>query len=240
MKHARWLAPLGLLAAALALFASPAAAQSVNRAAIDELNTQLLYVALPLTLFVEVTLVYAVYRFRDNDDPKPTVDDPALEITWTAATGVILLFVGVSAFFVLSNPYLTPAAAGAADPGAGNATDDLEVEVLAYQWGWEFRYPEANVTSRSRVVLPVDRDVRFVLSSADVIHSFYVPDLGIKQDVFPGHDIVARTHATETGEYNLYCAELCGSGHARMDGTVDVRNESAYREWLDGQSSSAG
>jgi cytochrome c oxidase subunit 2 len=243
MRPARWLARVSLVALGvglLAALAAPAAAQSINRAVIDDLNEQLLYVALPLTLFVEVTLVYAVYRFRDNDDPKPTVDDPALEITWTAATGVILLFVGVSAFFVLSNPYLTPAAAGAADPGAGNATDEIEVEVLAYQWGWEFRYPGANVTSRSRVVLPVDRDVRFVLSSADVIHSFYVPELGIKQDVFPCHEIVARTHATETGEYDLYCAELCGAGHARMDGTVDVKNESAYREWLDGQSSSSG
>ncbi|PSQ11583.1 cytochrome c oxidase subunit II [Halobacteriales archaeon QS_5_70_15] len=235
MRPARWLVRLCLIALGAGLLAAPVAAQSVNRAVIDDLNEQLLYVALPLTLFVELTLVYAVYRFRDNDDPKPTVDDPALEITWTAATGVILVFVGVSAFFVLSNPYLTPAAAGAADPGDGGGADEVEIRVLAYQWGWEFSYPEANVTTTSRLVLPVDTDVRFVLSSADVIHSLYVPKLGIKQDVFPGHETVARTHATDTGEYRLYCAELCGSGHTRMHATVDVRNGSAYRSWLERQ-----
>lgn len=234
MRLGRWLVRLCLLS--LGLLASPAAAQSVNRAVIDDLNEQLLYVALPLTLFVEVTLVYAVYRFRNNDDPKPTVDDPALEITWTAATGVILLFVGVSAFFVLANPYLTPAAASTVDPGSGNATDEIEIQVVAYQWGWEFRYPEANVTTGTRLVIPVDTDVRLVTTSRDVIHSLFVPELGIKQDVFPGHETVARTRATETGEYRLYCAELCGSGHARMDGTVDVRNRTAYRAWLERQS----
>jgi len=233
MRRTRVVGTLCLLLAGLALFAAPAAAQSTNRAAIDELNTQLLYVALPLTLFVELTLVYAVYRFRDNDDPTPTVDDPALEITWTAATGVILLFVGVSAFFVLANPYLTPAAAAEAPDGGVEA--DVTVEVTAYQWGWRFHYPEANVTTQSRLVVPADADVRLLLTSEDVIHSIHVPALGIKQDVFPGTEQVALTNVTETGEYRLYCAELCGVGHTRMHGTVDVRNESAYREWLDEQ-----
>jgi cytochrome c oxidase subunit 2 len=218
---------------ALAALASPAAAQSVNRAAIDDLNTQLLYVALPLTLFVELTLVYAIYRFHDNDDPKPTVDDPALETTWTAATAVILLFVGVSAYFVMANPYITPAAAGSADAATPDQADDLTVEVVAYQWGWQFTYPEANVTTQDRLAIPVDRDVRFELSSRDVVHSLFVPKLAIKQDIFPTAESVARTRATKPGEYNLYCAELCGSGHARMDGTVVVLNESAYRDWLD-------
>jgi cytochrome c oxidase subunit 2 len=215
-------------------FAAPAVAQSVNRAAIDELNTQLLYVALPLTLFVEVTLVYAIYRFRDNDDPSPTVDDPGLEITWTAATAVILVFVGVSAYVVMANPYLTPTGAGTGiETGAGDAGDELVVEVDAYQWGWSFHYPGANVTTRDRLVVPVDRDVRLRLSSRDVIHSVYVPALGVKQDVLPGTETVARTRATETGDYRLYCAELCGAGHARMHGRVTVLNETAYDRWVD-------
>jgi len=235
MRRTRLALRVGLVAVGVALLATPAAAQSVNRAAIDELNTQLLYVALPLTLFVELTLVYAVYRFRDNDDPSPTVDDPALEITWTAATGVILVFVGVSAYFVLANPYLTPAAAAETPGEDGVGEDALEVEVTAYQWGWRFHYPEANVTTQNRLVIPRDRDVRLRLRSEDVIHAIYVPRLGVKQDVFPGRTQVAVTRATEPGEYRLYCAELCGSGHARMDGTVAVRNQSAYRTWLDRQ-----
>jgi cytochrome c oxidase subunit 2 len=224
------------VAAVAALLAGPAAAQSVNRNAIDDLNEQLLYVALPLVLFVEVTLVYALYRFRNNDDPKPTTKDSALEITWTAATGVILLFVGLSAFFVLANPYITPAAADGAGPDAqGASADAVEIDVVAYQWGWEFRYADENVTTGSRLVLPRGRDVTFSLETRDVIHSFYVPALGLKQDVIPGQTTTARTRATETGEHRLYCAELCGVGHTRMHGTVVVLPPDEYEAWLDRQ-----
>ncbi|WP_321170468.1 cytochrome c oxidase subunit II transmembrane domain-containing protein [Halobaculum litoreum] len=152
----RLLAAVGLAGVGVALVATlaaaPAAAQSVNRAAIDNLNEQLLYVALPLVLFVEITLLYAVYRFRDNDDPKPTTKDSPLEITWTAVTGIILLFVGISAYFVLANPYITPAAASG--PTVETQGDPVEIDVVAYQWGWEFRYPDANVTTQGEVVVP--------------------------------------------------------------------------------------
>ncbi|MBV0903102.1 cytochrome c oxidase subunit II [Haloarcula salina] len=238
MRLRRSLVRLCLLAVGLSALAAPAAAQSVNRAAIDELNAQLLYVALPLALFVELTLVYAIYRFRDNDDPSPTVDDPALEITWTAATGAILVFVGISAFVVMANPYITPAAAQASTPGDAFA-DDHEVDVLAYQWGWEFSYPEANVTTEERLVIPANRNVTFRLRSADVIHAIYIPDLGVKQDIFPGRTLTARTHATEPGEYRLYCAELCGSGHSRMNATVVVKNQTAYDAWVENQTATA-
>lgn len=239
MRLRRCLARACLLAIGLSLLAAPATAQSVNRAAIDELNEQLLYVALPLTLFVELTLVYAIYRFRDNDDPSPTVDDPALEVTWTAATGAILVFVGISAFVVMANPYITPAAAEASDTDDPFA-DDTEIEVLAYQWGWEFSYSEANVTTEKRVVVPADSNVTLRLRTADVIHAIYIPQLGIKQDIFPGRTMTARTHATEPGKYRLYCAELCGSGHSTMNATVVVKNQSAYNAWLENETAATG
>jgi cytochrome c oxidase subunit 2 len=109
--------------------------------------------------------------------------------------------------------------------------DDMEVEVLAYQWGWEFTYPN-NVTTQDRLVIPVDTDVRFSLTSTDVIHSIYIPDFGLKQDIFPQQESIARTNATQTGNYTIYCAELCGSGHSRMHGTVTVMNQSAYDDWM--------
>lgn len=234
MRLRRRLIRGGFLVVGLSLLAAPAAAQSLNRAAIDELNAQLLYVALPLTLFVELTLVYAIYRFRSNDDPQPTVDDPALEVTWTAATGAILVFVGVSAFVVMANPYITPAAAQASADGDAFA-NDTEIDVLAYQWGWEFSYGEANVTTEERLVLPADENVTFRLQTTDVIHAIYIPQLGIKQDIFPGRTMTARTHATEPGEYRLYCAEMCGAGHSKMNATVVVKNQSAYDAWIENQ-----
>ncbi|MDT3435335.1 cytochrome c oxidase subunit II [Haloarcula sp. 1CSR25-25] len=239
MRLRRRLVRACLLVVGLSLLATPAAAQSLNRAAIDELNAQLLYVALPLTLFVELTLVYAIYRFRNNDDPRPTVDDPALEVTWTAATGAILVFVGISAFVVMANPYITPAAAEATADGDAFA-DDTEIDVLAYQWGWEFSYAEANVTTEEQLVLPADENVTFRLRTTDVIHAIYIPQLGVKQDIFPGRTMTARTHATEPGKYRLYCAEMCGAGHSKMNATVVVKNQSAYDAWVENQTSTAG
>ncbi|MFY4813150.1 cytochrome c oxidase subunit II [Haloarcula sp. AONF1] len=240
MRLRRRVIRAGFVVAGLSLLAAPATAQSVNRAAIDELNAQLLYVALPLTLFVELTLVYVIYRFRNNDDPKPTVDDPALEVTWTAATGAILVFVGVSAFVVMANPYITPAAAEAAADGGDAFADDTEIDVLAYQWGWEFSYADANVTTEEQLVLPADQNVTFRLQTTDVIHAIYIPQLGVKQDIFPGRTMTARTHATEPGEYRLYCAEMCGAGHSKMDATVVVKNQSAYDAWMENQTTAAG
>jgi cytochrome c oxidase subunit 2 len=211
------------------LLAAPVAAQSTNRELIDGLNTQLLYVALPLTVFVELILVYAVIRFRDNDDPKPTADSPALEITWTLATAIILLFVGVSAYVVLTSPFISP--------GAGAPTETLEtderVEALGYQWGWEFTYPEADVSTQGVLVLPADRNASIELTSADVLHSLFIPDLGVKRDVFPAKETTIRTRPTETGDYRAYCTELCGAGHSRMRADVVVVSNATYQDWLD-------
>ncbi|WP_121820785.1 cytochrome c oxidase subunit II [Halostella salina] len=220
-------AALATLAAAglLTLFVAPAAAQSVNRELIDDLNTQLLYVALPLTVFVEVILIYAVVRFRDNETPKPTIDSPPLEVTWTIATAIILLFVGVSAYVVLTSPYISTA-----NDEVGPT--DERVHALGYQWGWQFTYPEANVTTQDLLVIPAERNVSVGVTSADVLHSLFVPELGVKQDAFPGKNTTIRTYATETGTYRAYCTEICGAGHSRMRADVVVVDNETYREWL--------
>jgi cytochrome c oxidase subunit II len=223
--------------AAVLLTTGTAAAQSVNRDLIDSLYVQLLYVAIPLTLFVLVILVYSVVRFRDNDDPKPTTEDPALEITWTAATAVILLFVGVSAYAVLGNPFLSPGILSDDFSGAGTTpvevpSEDTEIEVVAYQWGWQFEYEEADVTTHDELVVPADEDVSLVMTSQDVIHAFAAPELGIKQDVFPGEETTIRTNVHEPGEYRAHCTEFCGAHHAHMDATVTVVDRETYDEWL--------
>jgi cytochrome c oxidase subunit 2 len=218
---------LGSLGCLLWVFSAPAAAQSVNRAVIDDLNTQLLYVALPLTVFVEVILVYAVVRFRDNDDPKPTIESPPLEITWTAATAIILLFVGVSAYVVLTGPYVSPAAAS-----VDATAEDETIRALGYQWGWQFSYPDANVTTRNELVIPANESVTIRLRSADVLHALFVPRLGVKKDAFPGEETIARTNATREGTYRADCTELCGEGHSRMQANVTVVDQETYTSWL--------
>jgi len=221
----RFLVALGLAAV------TPAAAQSVNRNLIDQLNLQLIYVALPLTLFVEVILVYAVIRFRNNDDPEPTAENPTLEVTWTVATAIVLVFVGWSAYNVLASPYISPTPEAEAAPPP-DVEPNAEIGVLAYQWGWQFDYAAANVTTQNLLVLPRDEDARLRLRSSDVVHSLYVPKLGLKQDVFPGQNTTILTRALESGRYRGYCTEFCGDGHARMRAQVYVVEPETYRQWL--------
>ncbi|WP_227354835.1 cytochrome c oxidase subunit II [Haladaptatus salinisoli] len=225
-----------LLGAVGIVAVAPAAAQSVNKRLIEQLNFQLLYVAIPLTLFVEVILIYAVVRFRNNDDPLPTAEDPPLEITWTIATAIILLFVGVAAYTVLASPYITPEQPSDSSQAPGNATASgsgpVTVRGLAYQWGWQFSYPGTNVTTQSELVVPANTDIYIEMTSADVIHSLFVPRLGVKQDVFPRRTTIIHTRVFEPGTYRGYCTEFCGSGHALMRTTVRVLPEDEYRRWL--------
>ncbi|WP_254530372.1 cytochrome c oxidase subunit II [Natrinema gelatinilyticum] len=220
----------------------PVVAQSANRELIDGLEYQLLYVALPLTLFVLLILIYAAVKFHDNDDPQPTREDPALEITWTAATAIILLFVGLSGYSVLVSPYVSPSQALEGDdrPQGGfesfedlPETDDEEIYVTGYQWEWQATYPGANVTTEDEIVIPADENVTIWLTSDDVIHSLFVPDLSVKQDAFPGRYTRARTIAYEPGRHTAVCAEFCGPGHSRMEAEVVVVDPETYDRWLE-------
>ncbi|MDS0478037.1 cytochrome c oxidase subunit II [Natrinema sp. 1APR25-10V2] len=230
---------IAVLLSLLALTGS-VAAQSVNRELINGLEYQLLYVALPLTLFVLLILVYAAVKFHDNDDPQPTTEDPALEITWTAATAIILLFVGLSGYSVLVSPYVSPSQSADIDRSQQEFesfadlpdTDDEEVYVTGYQWEWQASYPGANITTADEIVIPANESVTIWLTSEDVVHSLFVPDLGVKQDAFPGRYTRARTMAYEPGRYNVVCAEFCGAGHSWMDGEIVVLEPDAYEQWL--------
>lgn len=232
----------------LLILTGTVAAQSKNRDLIEGLNYQLHYVALPLTLFVLMILAYAAIKFYDNDDPKPTAEDPALEITWVAATAVILLFVGIAAYSVLISPYVSPSQP--IQPTADQSTEefssinnlpdtgDEQVVVRGYQWDWAATYPEANITTENEIVIPANKSVTIWLTTSDVIHSFFVSDLGFKQDVYPGEYTRVRTYVYEPGRYQAACAEYCGAGHSRMRADVIVVDQETYNQWLEENSGS--
>lgn len=219
----------------LATVPSVVAAGSVTEALISRLNRQLLYMAVPIAVLVEVILAYTVWRFHDNEDPQPTRENRQLEITWTIATALVLLFVGTASFHVLAHPMVTSTpetAHGDLQPG-DTPEDAVEVHVTTEQWAYTFDYPRENVTTDEALVLPANRTVYMYVTSEDVIHSVHVPELGLKQDAFPGEYQLIRTELTGTGEYRLYCAELCGTGHAEMLSTVRVVEEDTYEAWLE-------
>ena len=234
--------PAAAIAAAAVLVATtPAvvAADSVTGQLIRRLNRQMLYLAVPIAILVEVILFYAVSRFRDGEAPVPTQENRELEITWTVATGLVLVFVGTASFAVLAHPLVasTPGtghgqSGGGVQPGDAPA-DAVEVVVVAEQWEYTFRYPDTGVTSSETLVLPTDRPVYVYVTSRDVLHSMHVPELGLKQDIFPGQFKLLRTRLLEPGTHRLYCTQFCGRDHATMLATVRVVSPGAYADWLD-------
>jgi cytochrome c oxidase subunit 2 len=225
--------------AALAVAAQPAAAQaSVTAELINGLNERLLYIAVPITILVEGILLYTVIRFRNNDEPSPTKENRKLEITWTVATAVVLLFVGVASYGVLANENVTYQ--GGEEQIAPQENDVL-VDVEAYQWGWRMSYPQEGVELSSAsptVVVPEGQDIYFRITSTDVIHAFAVPELGLKQDAIPGQNNTIKTVATEPGVYQGYCTEYCGVAHSNMYFEVEVVPQSEYEEFIANQQSS--
>ena len=224
-----------LSAVAVALVADPVAAQaSTTSGLINELNRNLLYVAIPITIVTQAILIYTVIRFRNSDEAKPTKENRRLEITWTIATAIVLLFVGVASYGVLANPNVTYVEGVSDGPGEG----DVVVEAEAYQWGWNMYYPEeGNFSTNAEIVIPKDTDVYFRVTSTDVIHGFAVPELGLKQDAMPGATNTIKTVANEEGEYQGYCTEYCGVAHSQMYFTVEVVSQEEYDQWVSEQQS---
>jgi len=112
------------------------------------------------------------------------------------------------------------------------AADVEEVKVTGQQWFWSFDYPEG-ATSVNELVVPVDRPIKLLMSSKDVIHSFFVPEFRIKMDVLPNRYTITWFEATNEGEYTLFCAEYCGKSHSDMIGTVKVVSDREYAEWIE-------
>jgi cytochrome c oxidase subunit 2 len=235
MKGKRFALISALSAALLAFAVEPVAAQSTTIDLINGLNERLLLIGVPITILVEVILIYTVFKFRNNDDPKPTRENRRLEITWTVATAIILLFVGVASYGVLANPNVTYMA----DQEVAPNDDDVVVKATAFQWGWNMTYPEeGGFSTGTEIVIPADQDVYFVITSNDVIHGFAVPELGLKQDALPGQENVIKTVPTEPGTYQGYCTEYCGVAHSQMYFTVEVLPQDQYDQWVQEQQAS--
>ncbi|RBI61140.1 cytochrome c oxidase subunit II [halophilic archaeon] len=229
-KRPAFVALLG--AALLALAVDPALAQGYDSATeelIQTLNTQLLYAAIPITVLVEGILIYTVWKYRNNEDPLPTKENRRLEITWTVATAIVLLFVGYASYGVMADPYVTTT-----QQDVESMSDDaVEIEVVGQRYSWRYTYTEQNITNRTtNVVVPTNRNIYFNVTSTDWLHSFHVPELGLKQDALPNQHNVIKTKINEEGTYQVYCAEYCGSGHSAMLSEIKVVSPQEYQQFL--------
>jgi cytochrome c oxidase subunit 2 len=193
---------------------------------LDGLFKNIFWWAVVVFLVVETLLLIAIARFRARPgaaEPKPVHGHTVLEIGWTVAPALILVFIAVPTMRTIFET------AGHAPEGA------LRVEVIGHQWWWEYRYPTLKISASNELHVPVRTPIQIELTSADVIHSFWAPALGGKRDLIQGRTNRIAFNADSTGEYWGQCAEFCGASHANMRLRVFVQTDSQFQHWVDQQ-----
>lgn len=208
--------------------------------AITELAWTTIWILSVIFLVVFGSIGYILVRFRERPGaptPAPNHGHKTIEITWTVIPFLIVLYLSWLNYEVMyrSNP---PVEVSGANAGPA-VPQEPDLRVIGHQWWWEVRYPNG-VVSANEVHLPVGRKSLVRLWSEDVIHDFWVPDLGPKMDVVPGEDSAERsTHVylepLQTGVYEGVCAEFCGNQHAWMRFKVFVHTPEEYEAWLQAQ-----
>jgi len=200
---------------------------------IDALWDTLLAWGTAVFIAVEIALVYTIFRFRrrpGGKTPEQVHGNTLLEIAWTAIPAVILIFIAIPSVRTI---FKTQAKA---------APTALQVQVIGHQWWWEFRYPEYGITTANELYLPNGRTVNFELKTLDVLHSFWIPQMGGKRDLIsnksnflwftPNADLPSSA-------WNGFCAEYCGSSHANMKFRVFTVTPDEFAKWTAHQQQSA-
>ncbi len=192
---------------------------------VDQVYRRSLQLATIVFFLVEGALVWALFRYRGQPgdaEPTQTHGNALLEVVWTVIPAVILVFIAIPTIQVIFKTAEVP-------------TDDpLVVEVVGHQWWWEFRYPEYNLVTAGDMHVPTGRTVDLRMTTADVVHSFWSPQLATKRDVFPKRDNRLWFRTETPGLYPGQCAEFCGTQHARMAFQVDSQYSASFAAWRGG------
>lgn len=247
---------LGAAAAFLAFSATQALAlpynyelgfQPSNSTVMDQIENfhiELLYIITAVCLFVLALLVYISFKFRSGANPTPSKvhHNTLLEVAWTIIPVIILVVIAVPSFRLLYFEATIPKA-------------DVTIKAIGKQWFWTYEYPGANAgftfdslglsdadaakANEPRllgvdnvVVVPVNKVVEVITTGADVIHSWALPQMGVKMDAVPGRLNHTWFKADRTGIYYGECSELCGARHAFMPIEVKVVDDADYAAWL--------
>ncbi|RMG20464.1 MAG: cytochrome c oxidase subunit II [Methanobacteriota archaeon] len=207
---------------------------------LDHVYWMIFYIVGFWFLLSEGVLFYFIFRYRQKKNPKATyVSGESLKMaSWVLIPAAIVLaldlgidFAGGSAF----HTYTT------VPPG------EYAVKVTGKQFNWNFTYPgpdnqfdtEDDLTIENELHVPVNKQIRLILESQDVLHSFFIPVIRLKQDVIPGRKIsvwfqaIKTSDSTENGYYEIACAELCGYGHYTMRGFLYVHSQEDYQKWVE-------
>lgn len=186
----------------------------------DSLFYFVLWTSVVIFVGVVAAMLWFTYKYRrQSPDERPELveESKLMEISWVVIPTILVLIVftwGFRAFIKF----------GVAPP------DSYEITVRGQQWSWLFTYP--NGVQSAELHVPVDRPVRLRMSSTDVLHSFAVPAFRIKQDVLPNRYAYVWFEATETGTFDVFCTEYCGTQHSGMLAEVIVQSQTEFDQWL--------
>ena len=188
---------------------------------VDALFYFIFYASLFFFVLVTSAMVYFAIRYRKRGKRVLTSSishNTALEVTWTVIPTILVFVIFIWGFKDFLNLHVVPRGA-------------TEIKVTGQKWFWSFDYPEG-LSVVNELTVPVNKPIKLLMASKDVIHSFYVPSFRVKMDVVPNRYSIIWFEATQTGEYNLFCTEFCGKGHSEMIGKVNVVTEEEYENWL--------
>lgn len=214
---------------------------------IYNLHMTILGVCVAIGLLVFGLLIYALIKHRRSKHPNPETfhENKAIEILWILIPLCILILMAIPATLVLMRM-------------DDDAKSELTIKVTGYQWKWKYDYigknisffsnlstPRAQIEGKEKkgkwyllevdkpLVVPIHTKIRFLVTSNDVLHSWWVPALGIKRDAVPGYIHEAWAKIDKPGTYRGQCAELCGMDHAYMPIVIEAKTQKAFQKWLD-------
>ncbi|HMN95401.1 MAG TPA: cytochrome c oxidase subunit II [Phycisphaerales bacterium] len=220
------------------------APESPQAEAIYDLGVRVVLVAAVIFSVMAILIGVAAVRFRERSGRDATIDfgSHRAEVWWMLGPLLVVFWLAAISAKLVLTINAVPAAHPEGDPAEGG--DRCDILVTGHQWWWEVSYPRtdpkggpagdsgAAITTANEIHIPVGRRLRVRVESADVIHSFWVPQLARKIDAIPGRTNHIWLEANRPGEYQGFCAEFCGTQHAWMRFRVIAHGESEYRGWL--------
>ena len=216
----------------------------------DQASTLKLLTAIATPVFVGVvmTVIYSAIYFRRTTqelvDGPPMVGNTPIQIAWVTISAIIVLFLAVFGIVTLANESVAQAvgqpgraigqSGGQTGSGtAGGSGAELQVQVIAQQWYFTYRYADYGGVETTHLYLPLDRPVELHVTSLDIVHSFWAYQLGVKADANPGVDNIFHVTPQKTGSFQIRCAELCGLWHGSMtDAEGQIVSQADFDAWI--------
>ena len=218
-------------------------AHSPVQQAVEGLHAMVIWLMAVVTIFVAALLAFVVWRYRASKHPKASrvSHHTALEVAWTVLPVLILVVIAIPSFRLIYFEDRT-------------AAPDLTIKVTARQWAWEYTYPDqggidfiSNMIADedikpgelrrldvdNRLVLPAGKNIRILTTSNDVIHSFFIPSLGVQRYAIPGRTIETWVRIDKPGVYYGECNQICGTNHSAMPISVEAKTDQDFATWVE-------